>query len=311
MGMTFALIIFQIVIVLLLSPLCIGVIRKVKALMQNRRGASIFQPYRNLNKLFHKDEVVSHDASWIFLAAPYIVFVSTLVIASSVPILFVPAFAPAGDFLVVIYMVALGAFFLSLAGMDPGSAFGGTGSSREMTLASIAEGGLLFTLLVPALIAGSTNINTIAATIGSASFAQYVPLLVAFIGFFIVLLSENARYPFDNPATHLELTMVHEAMILEYSGKRLALMEWAAANKLFIFLVLASNLFFPSGIGNTPTALSIFFAGAFTLVKVGILTFAIAVIESSIAKLRYFRLPDLLFTSFVMGVMALIISLTV
>ncbi|MDP2630919.1 MAG: NADH-quinone oxidoreductase subunit H [Candidatus Uhrbacteria bacterium] len=309
--MAFAFFTIQIALVLFLSPLCIGAIRKVKALMQNRHGASIFQPYRNLSKLFGKDEVVSHDASWIFLVAPYVVFASTLVIASSIPLAFVPAFAPAGDFLVVIYMVALGAFFLSLAGMDPASAFGGTGSSREMTLAAVAEGGLLFTLLVPALIAGSTHIATIAAVIGAAPFSQIVPLLVAFVGFFIVLLSENARYPFDNPSTHLELTMVHEAMILEYSGKRLALMEWAAANKLFIFLALAANLFFPSTIGQGTTLLAMVMAGVFTLLKVGILTVGIAVIESSIAKLRYFRLPDLLFTSFVMGVIALIISLAV
>lgn len=307
--MTVAQFIFQLVFVLLFSPLCIGIIRKGKALMQNRQGASIFQPYRNLAKLFHKDEVVSLDASWVFMIAPYIVFASTLVIASSIPIAVAPVFAPAGDFLVVIYCVALGAFFLSLAGMDPGSAFGGTGSSREMTLAAIAEGGLLFTFLVPALIAGSTHIGSIAVAIASASPAQFVPLVVACIGFFIVLLSENARYPFDNPATHLELTMVHEAMILEYSGKRLALMEWAASNKLFLFLILAVNLFFPSGIGVAPTAITMALLALLTLVKALLLAIVIAVLESSIAKLRYFRLPDLLFTAFVMGVTALIISL--
>jgi len=309
--MTIVLFIFQLVFVLLFSPLCVGVIRKVKARMQNRFGASIFQPYRNLAKLFHKDEVISQDASWIFMVAPYVVFASTLAIAVSVPFAFMPGFSPTGDLLVILYLVALGAFFMSLAGIDPGSAFGGTGSSREMTLAAIAEGGLLFTLLIPALIAGSTNIGTIANAIGASAFPQLIPLLIAVIGFFIVLLSENARYPFDNPSTHLELTMVHEAMILEYSGKRLALMEWAAANKLFIFLVLTANLFFPSGIGPASNVLVIGLAAIATLCKALILACVIALIESSIAKLRYFRLPDLLFTAFVMGIVALIISLAV
>ncbi|MBI4272618.1 NADH-quinone oxidoreductase subunit H [Candidatus Uhrbacteria bacterium] len=300
---------FQILFVLLFSPLCIGVIRKVNALMQSRKGASIFQPYRNLKKLFHKDEIISEDASWIFRIAPYVVSASTLVIATSVPIAFAPAFAPAGDILVTIYLVAMGTFFLALAAMDTGSAFGGTGSSREMTLAALAEGGLLFTMLVPAVIVGSTNIGMIASRIGTLSIFQYAPLLMAFVGFFLVLLSENARYPFDNPATHLELTMVHEAMILEYSGKRLALLEWAAANKLFIFLILAANLFFPSTISGAVFGITLIVSGLLTLFKSLILAGVIALIESSIPKLRYFRLPDLLFTSFVLGVISLIISI--
>lgn len=299
---------FQLAFVLLVSPLCIGVIRKVKARMQNRAGASIIQPYRNLAKLFRKDEVISHDASWIFSIAPYVVFATTLALATSLPIAFAPAVAPAGDILVGIYLIALGTFFLALSGMDPGSAFGGTGSSREMTLAALAEGGLLGTLLVPAFIAGSTNIGVIAATIPTLPFASLIPLVVAFIGFFIVLLSENARYPFDNPATHLELTMVHEAMILEYSGKRLALMEWASANKLCIFLIIAANVFFPSTIGSGMTLASVALAGLLTFVKVIVGAVAIAIIESSIPKLRYFRLPDLLLTSFVLALIALIIS---
>ncbi|MEK7122405.1 MAG: NADH-quinone oxidoreductase subunit H [Patescibacteria group bacterium] len=300
---------FNILFVLLLSPLCIGLIRTIKARMQNRRGASVFQPYRNLVKLFHKDEVISEDASWIFRCAPFIIFSSTLVIATGIPIVFAFAttFAPAGDILVFIYLGALGAFFLALAGMDPGSAFGGTGSSREMTLAAVAEGGLLTTLLVPAFVAGSTQMTVIAATIAVLPIGAIIPLIVAFIGFFIVLLSENARYPFDNPATHLELTMVHEAMILEYSGKRLALMEWAAANKLCLFLIVAANLYVPSfGIQNSTLVV-----GALTLGKVLILAGVIALLESSIPKLRYFRLPDLLFTSFVLALIALVISLTV
>ncbi len=308
--MTITLSFFQILFVLLFSPLCMGVIRKVKALMQNRQGASVFQPYRNLAKLFHKDEVISHDASWIFMVAPYVVFASTLLLAVAVPIGLTQPFTPIGDLLVFIYIIALGTFFLALSGLDTGSAFGGTGSSREMTLAAIAEGGLLFTLLVPAFVVGSTNLGTITANIHEVPFTHYLPIFIAFIGFFIVLLSENARYPFDNPATHLELTMVHEAMILEYSGKRLALMEWASANKLFIFLIVGTAVFFP-GISNASTPIAVGATAVLTLCKALLLAVGIAVIESSIPKLRYFRLPNLLFTSFAMAVIALIISLAI
>lgn len=301
---------FRIVFVLLLSPLCVGIIRTVKARMQNRHGASIVQPYRNLIKLFHKDEVVSHDASWIFMIAPYIVFTSTLLIASSIPIVPLQFFAPAGDILIFIYAIALGIFFLALSGLDPASAFGGTGSSREMTLATIAEGGLLFTLLVVAVRVGSTNLGTIAVSMHTIPFTHYLPILIAFFGFFIVLLSENARYPFDNPATHLELTMVHEAMILEYSGKRLALMELASANKLFIFLIIAATIFLP-GLSTATTFFGLLMTIAFTLAKAFLLAVGIAVLESSIPKLRYFRLPNLLFTSFAISVIALIIVLII
>ncbi len=278
--------------------------------MQNRRGARITQPYRNLSKLFHKDEVVSHDASWIFLAAPYVVFTLTLVIASSIPITSVHFAAPAGDILVFVYCIACAAFFLALAGLDTGSAFGGTGSSREMTLAALAEGGLLFSLLVLAFMTGSPTMNGIAERISQVPFSHIIPVVISFAVFFVILLSENARYPFDNPATHLELTMVHEAMILEYSGKRLALMEWAAANKLFIFCIVAVNLFFPPlVIGGMPPATTIGISAAVTLVKSLLLACGIACIESSMPKLRFFRLPDVLFTAFVLALTALIVSL--
>src|SRR3989344_361117 len=226
-------------IVSALSPLSIGIIRKIKARVQNRVGASIFQPYRDLLKLFRKDEVVSEDASWIFLAAPYIVFGTTLAIASGLPILSPTfAFLPMGDVLVFAYLLAAGAFFLALAGVDVGGAFGGFGGSREMMIASLTEGGLILSLIAAAFLADSTNLSGIAIGIAQLQGIALLPLLIAAAAFAISLLAENARYPVDNPATHLELTMVHEAMILEYSGTRLALMEWAAANKLLIFTVL-------------------------------------------------------------------------
>ncbi|MEK7529509.1 MAG: NADH-quinone oxidoreductase subunit H [Patescibacteria group bacterium] len=296
----------QILVVPALSPLCIGIIKSIKAKLQNRVGASVFQPYRDLWKLLHKDEVVSRDASWIFLYAPYIVFAVTIVVGASIPL-----FASflrnemTGDLLTVVYLLAIGTFFLALAGMDTGSAFGGFGSSREMTISALAEGGLIFTLLAIALSAGTTNLFVI-SDVGVFTLGfTILPLALAFIGFFIVLLAETARFPFDNPATHLELTMIHEAMILEYSGKRLALMEWASANKLMLFIALGANIFFPWGLAGSSGIVEVFTGIAVLLLKVIIIGAAIALLESTMAKFRFFRLPDLLFVSFVLGAISI------
>lgn len=293
----------------LLAPLCIGIIRKGKAFMQNRKGASIFQPYRDIFKLMCKDEVIAHEASWIFRVAPYIVFTATLAAAAAIPVFSaIGTLWPLGDIIMVVYLLALGTFFLALAGLDVGTAFGGTGSSREMTMAALAEGGMMTVVLAVVTVAHSTNITDITTIISQASFFTIAPLLLAFAAFVIVLLCENARYPFDNPATHLELTMIHEAMILEYSGKRLALMEWAAAMKLFLFIALGINLFLPWGIATSlnPTALLIGI-GVFT-VKALVMLFFITFLESWMPKLRFFRLPDLLFTAIVMAVISIVIT---
>jgi formate hydrogenlyase subunit 4 len=296
----------QLLLVPALSPLFTGLTRKLKARLQNRQGASVFQPYRDLRKLFNKDEVISEDASWLFRAAPYLIFGVTLVIGASIP-LFSTALSNGytGDFLVVVYLVALGTFFLALAGLDTGGAFGGFGSSREMMVAALTEGGLVLSLLVLALISNTTDLTGISENIGDLSFTSFTPIILAFISFSIALLAENSRYPFDNPSTHLELTMIHEAMILEYSGKRLALIEWASANKYLIFIALGANLFFPWGIAGSLELLPILLAIVLLVVKVTLFCLAIAVIESSVAKLRIFRLPDLLLTSFVISVIAL------
>ncbi|OGG57602.1 hypothetical protein A2853_01905 [Candidatus Kaiserbacteria bacterium RIFCSPHIGHO2_01_FULL_55_17] len=295
-------------IVSALSPLSIGIIRKIKARVQNRVGASIFQPYRDLLKLFRKDEVVSEDASWIFLAAPYIVFGTTLAIASGLPILSPTfAFLPMGDVLVFAYLLAAGAFFLALAGVDVGGAFGGFGGSREMMIASLTEGGLILSLIAAAFLADSTNLSGIAIGIAQLNGTELLPLFIAAGAFFISLLAENARYPVDNPATHLELTMVHEAMILEYSGARLALMEWASANKLLIFVAVFVNVLLPWGtplfLGGSSLAIGF---GWFAL-KALIILLAIALIESGMAKFRIFRVPDMLFTSLVLSVIAILL----
>lgn len=308
--MTIVMWIIQLALVPALSPLSIGVVRKIKARFQNRAGADIFQPYRDLWKLLNKDEVISEDASWIFKCAPYLIFSTTVIIGSSIPLFTtIFSFNTLGDLLVVIYMIALGTFFLALAGIDAGSAFGGFGSSREMTVAALTEGGLMFSILVLAFSAHTTNLFAISGAVASFSFFAFAPMILALAAFMIAMLAETGRFPFDNPATHLELTMIHEAMILEFSGKRLALLEWAAANKFFIFLALGANLFFPWGMSSTaslsdfPLALVLFFA------KVLALGVFVAVLESTIVKFRFFRLPDLLFTSFILSIIAM--SLTI
>lgn len=296
------------IIVMLISPMMIGVIRKGKAFMQNRHGASIFQPYRDLIKLFHKDEIITEDASWIFRAAPYIVFGSTLALATGIPFLSAYfTFVPLADLLVFVYLIALGTFFLALAGIDTGGGFGGFGAAREMMLAAVIEGGFILSLFSVALIAGTTNFVGMADAVSGIGHMHILPLILAAVAFGIALLSENARMPVDNPATHLELTMVHEAMILEYSGKRLALMEWAAANKLVIFSALLTSIFFPWGLAWEMTPVAVAVATATFLGKILCVALVIAFIESTIPKFRIFRVPDMLFTSFVLSLIAVLV----
>ncbi|MHB0867317.1 MAG: respiratory chain complex I subunit 1 family protein [Thermoleophilia bacterium] len=298
--------ILQLSLVPLLSPAAVGITRKVKALMQNRAGAPVWQPYRDLWKLLHKDEVISEDASWLFRLAPYLIFGTTLVIGAGIPLVTTALpMGPTGDFLVFVYLIALGTFLLALAGIDAGNAFGGFGSSREMMVAAFTEGGLILSLLTPALIGRTTSMAAMAQAIGTVEFSAYTPVLLAFVAFAIAMLAETCRYPFDNPATHLELTMIHEAMILEYSGKRLGLMEWAAANKYLIFISLGANLFFPWGIAGSLTPLAVLAGLGWLIIKVLAFCVGVAMLESTIAKLRIFRLPDLLLTSFVISVIAL------
>ncbi|OGY88066.1 MAG: hypothetical protein A2458_04515 [Candidatus Kerfeldbacteria bacterium RIFOXYC2_FULL_38_9] len=295
----------QLILVPVLSPLFVGIVRKIKAHFQNRQGAGIFQPYRELWKLFHKDEVESEDASWIFRAAPYIIFAVTIVVGASIPIIGTFFASRLSDLLTIVYCLALGTFFLALAGMDTGNAFGGSGSSREMTVAALTEAGLIFSILALAFLAHSTNLVTIVQTVSDLSLFSFTPIILAFVAFLIALLAESARFPFDNPATHLELTMIHEAMILEYSGKKLALIEWASANKFLIFLSLGVNLFFPWGSAASFTPGALLLGLAVFLLKVFLLSAGVAVLESSIAKYRFFRLQDILFTSFILSIIAI------
>lgn len=291
----------------MLSPLCIGIIRKIKAYMQNRKGASIFQPYFNLWKLFHKDEIIPKDASWIFRFTPFLHFGISILLPMSIAIISsqesVPFF---GDFITVVYLLAIMTFFLALGSLDTGSMFGGFGASREMTLAAITEAVLIFSLLPVALLAGTTNLSAIPFVIMHLPLVVCIPIFFAFLAFFIALIAETGRVPFDNPATHLELTMIHEATILEYSGKRLALMEWANANKLLFFVLIGVSIFFPWGMADTADIGAFLVSIGTVCIKVLLLLFTIAILESSIAKYRYFRLADILMTGFVFCIIALI-----
>lgn len=304
----FIIIILKIITVPLLAPLCIGIVRKVKAYMQNRHGASITQPYYDLWKLFHKDEVIAHDASWVFYVTPFILFGLSIILPLGIPLLGnIESLSLFGDFLVTIYILATMTFFLALSGLDAGSAFGGFGSSREMTVAALTEGTLLFSFLPSAIITHSSNLILMATSSATLAPENYFPIGIAFMGYFIALMAETGRIPFDNPATHLELTMIHEAMILEYSGKRLALIEWASANKFLFFIILGVNLFFPWGLATSVTIPSLLLASSLVVLKSLGLMVGIAILESSIAKLRLFRLPDLLFTGFIFCAISLII----
>lgn len=306
--MSIFIIFLKIILFPLLSPLCIGIVRKVKAYMQNRRGSSITQPYYDLWKLFHKDEVIAKNASWIFYQTPFLLFGLSILLPLGIPLLGnFESLSFFGDFLVIIYLLATMTFFLALSGIDVGSAFGGFGSSREMTLAALTEGVLLFSFLPIALVTHTSNVILMTTLASSLPFFDYLPFILAFMGYSIALMAETGRIPFDNPATHLELTMIHEAMILEYSGKRLALIEWASANKFIFFVILGVNLFFPWGLSSSTDLQSLLLAAGIVIVKSIILIVGIAILESSMAKLRLFRLPDLLMTGFIFSVIALII----
>ena len=290
----------------MLAPGLAGFVRWLKARLQNRRGAPPWQPYFELSKLFGKEVVMSNNASWLFRFAPYIVFASTVAVTLLTPLVVAPLpFDAIGDLLVVVYLLLLGTFFLALAGLDPGTAFGGMGASREMTVAAIAEPTIALAIFGLALGAGSTNLGRIVTeTLNNPSVAISPGHLLAFTALFIVTLAETGRLPVDNPATHLELTMIHEAMILEYSGRYLALIEWASWLKLTIFFALLANLFVPWGVATTATPMALAVAVISLVVKLAVLGAAVAIVETRVAKLRLFRVPELLSVSFVLALLA-------
>jgi formate hydrogenlyase subunit 4 len=300
----------QVLLVVLLAPLLTGLVRKAKARLLRRQGPPLIQPYRNLLRLLRKEPVLARNASWLFRAAPYLVFAFTLVAAVLVPTVATDqAFSGAADVIAIVALLASARFFLALAGLDVGTSFGGIGSSREVMIASLAEPAMLMIVFSLALIAGSTNLSAIAEFMASG-FTLRASLGLALVGFVMVAIAENARIPIDNPATHLELTMVHEAMVLEYSGRHLALIEWSASLKLLFYISLLACVFTPFGMappGAGLLALAIGFGTYLGKVMVG--GMLLALFEVSIAKMRVFRVPEFLGAATMLGLLATLLEL--
>ncbi|HEX7037813.1 MAG TPA: NADH-quinone oxidoreductase subunit H [Pseudomonadales bacterium] len=289
------------------APLFAGWVKWVKCRMQNRRPPPVIQPYRDLRRLFAKGKVLAHGASPVFRAAPYLVFGTTVIAASVIPLIAL-ALPTAGiaDAIVLVGLFALGRFFLALAGLDIGTSFGGMGSSREMMVAALAEPAMLMVIFTLAMVASSTNLSTVIGAVLDQGFALRPSLLFALLALLLVGIAETGRVPVDNPATHLELTMIHEAMILEYSGRPLALMEWASQLKLLIYAVLVSNLFFPWGIARSLEPLPLLTAAALLAVKLAALGALLAVGESLVAKMRLFRVPVFLAVAFTLALVGML-----
>jgi formate hydrogenlyase subunit 4 len=296
----------QMFLVLAVAPLILGVTRKVKARLLRRIGPPIFQPYSDLWKLMHKEAVLAHNASWLYRAAPYCVFAVTWVAAALVPTFATGLmFSWAADIIALVALLATGRFVLALAGMDIGTAFGGIGSSREMMIASLAEPAMLLIVFSVALIAGTTQLSSIAEHFIDGHVGLRVSLGLALFAFIFVAIAENARIPIDNPATHLELTMVHEAMVLEYSGRHLAMIEAAAALKLVLYFSLLSCLFFPFGMATTDHKLGALAIGIGAyLAKLLVLAFILPAGEVMVAKMRVFRYPIFLGGAFAASALA-------
>ncbi|TAH65873.1 MAG: formate hydrogenlyase [Rhodopseudomonas palustris] len=295
----------QMLLVFTLAPLLTGFIRKVKARLMRKRGPSLLQPYRDLLRLLRKDVVLADNASWLFRATPYVTFAAIWVAAA-----LVPTFATGllfnwmADLIVIVALLGTARFFLALAGMDVGTAFGGLGSSREVMIAALAEPAMLLIVFCVALVAGSSQLSTIANFIASAQVGLRVSLGLAMIALIMVALAENARIPVDNPSTHLELTMVHEAMILEYSGRHLALIEFGAFLKLLLYVSLLACLFFPWGIAVSGAGLQSYVVGtAVYIVKLAAVGFLLALFETATAKMRVFRVPQFLGAALMLGLL--------
>jgi len=298
----------QLALLLLLAPLITGLIRWLKARLQMRRGADIVQPYRDLAKLFRKGMVIPDTASWLFSATPYVLFLSTLLAGLMVPM--VAADIPIGLFggvLAVVYLLGLGRFFLALGGLDTGSSFGGLGSSREMTISALAEPTLMLAVFTVAIGAGSTTLSEMAKTAISQQWRFLAPSQVlAFAALFLVLIAETGRIPVDNPATHLEVTMIHEAMILEYSGPYLALIEWSSSIKQLLLMTLLINVFWPFGLSTAWSPAGAVAGLGWLMLKLCVLSCGVVLVETANAKMRLFRVPELMAVAFTLGALALI-----
>lgn len=308
--MSYSALFFQLVqnvLVLLAAPLLLGWINQCRAWLQNRSGAGMLQPYRNLIKLFHKDAVLAHNASPLFRAMPYILFACMWLAAALVPVLATDLpLSPAVDVIALVGIFALARVFISLAAMDIGTAFGSLGARREMLVGFLAEPALLMVLFTASTISQSTSLITIVETLAHKQFVLYPSMTFAAVAFFMVLLAENARVPVDNPSTHLELTMIHEAMILEYSARHLALVEWASALKLLAYMTIGIALFVPWGIAEGGNWNALPFAVVLLILKLTIAGAGLAFVETMSAKMRIFRVPEFMGTAFLLAVLGLL-----
>lgn len=300
----------QIVLMVLLAPLLRGVIARLKARIQNRQGASILRPYSDLRKLLRKEDLVPDTASALFRIAPVVLLAATVASSSFVPMLYGGAMIGAtGDFILLVYLLALGRFFVSLGAMDGGSAFGGMGVSREALVSTLAEAPLLLALSAVAILSHSISIqNIVQWTLTQNVFQLSAVHALAFTALALVAIAETGRIPVDNPTTHLELTMIHEATILEYSGPSLALIEWANAVKLNLIVGLLIAAFLPWGMATTLTLRALALALGIYLLKVLLLAVAIAVVESSVAKLRMYMVPDFLGVASALAILAVVFT---
>lgn len=299
----------QMTMILVLSPLLTGLVRKVKARLQRRRGASLIQPYRDLRRLLGKEVVVADNASWLFRVAPYFVFATTWVAAALIPTFAANLmFSWSGDLIAITALLGSARFALALAGMDIGTSFGGIGASREMMIASLAEPAMLMIVFTVALIAGSTQLSTIAEIMLNGQVGLRVSLALALVALVIVAVAENGRIPVDNPATHLELTMVHEAMVLEYSGRHLAMIELAASLKLTLYIAMIACVFLPVGMSAAPGQLASDAIGVIAwLAKMAAGGIALGVAEMAVAKMRVFRVPNFLGAALMLGLLGVLL----
>ncbi len=292
--------------IVLAAPLMAGWVKWVKCRLQNRKGPPPWQPYRDLLRLSRKHVVLADTASPIFRVAPYIVFSCTILAVSTVPVVTVQLpVAALADVIALVGFLALGRFFLSLAGMDVGTAFGGMGSSREVTIASLAEPALLMAFFTLAMNVSSTNLSTVIANLAQRDVTLYPSLIFSSMGLILVAIAETGRIPIDNPATHLELTMIHEAMILEYSGRHLALMEWASMLKLSLYSLLIVNLIVPWGVALTLVPGDLAFATLIVTAKLLFWGVILAVSETIQAKMRLFRAPQYLGLAFILSLLGM------
>ncbi|CAG9187038.1 respiratory chain complex I subunit 1 family protein [Cupriavidus pinatubonensis] len=300
----------EIVISIALAPLLSGWINVWRAWLQNKSAPSFWQPYRMLHKLFNKESVVANNASPLFRAAPYVVFGCMTLACSIIPTLSTDLpLAPAADAIALVGLFALARVFISLAAMDIGTAFGTLGARREMLIGFLAEPALLMVLFSASLVSRSTSLTTMVETLAHRELAIYPGMAFAGVAFTMVSLAENARVPVDNPATHLELTMIHEALILEYSGRHLALLEWAASLKLFAYSCIGLALFFPWGVAEADAPVLMLLALPALVFKLMVGGALLALLETVSAKMRIFRVPEFLATAFLLAVIGLLVHL--